>query len=288
MSAVMKTRDQIDGLSRREFLARVGALGGLVLIAGAADVVKAEEVKKYGADSMPHGWSDNPLAFIAIGDDGVVTIVVHRSEMGQGVRTGMPLIVADELEADWSKVRVTQAPADEAKFGNQDTDGSRSTRHFFEPMRRCGAAARTMLEQAAAAGWGVSVSEVQAVNHEVVHRKSGRRLGYGALARAAARLPVPARESLRLKDPTRFRYIGKGRTHLADGRDIVVGKAQYGIDTRLDGMLYAVVARSPVLGGKVVRYDDAEALKIPGVVKVLQIQVSVPSAKFHPLNGVNY
>jgi isoquinoline 1-oxidoreductase beta subunit len=286
MSAVMKARDESAGLSRREFLARVGALGGLVLIAGVAEVVKAQDAARYGADSMPHGWSDNPLAFIAIGEDGTVTIVVHRSEMGQGVRTGMPLIVADELEADWSKVRVTQAPADELKFGNQDTDGSRSTRHFFEPMRRCGAAARTMLEQAAAASWGVSVSEVQAVNHEVVHRKSGRKLGYGALARAAAQLPVPARESLRLKDPTRFRYIGKGKTHLADGRDIVAGKAQYGIDTRLEGMLYAVVARSPVLGGKVVRYDAAEALKIPGVVKVLQIQVSVPSAKFHPLNGV--
>jgi len=286
MSAVKKAGDESAGLSRREFLARVGALGGLVLIAGVAEVVKAQDAARYGADSMPHGWSDNPLAFIAIGEDGTVTIVVHRSEMGQGVRTGMPLIVADELEADWSKVRVTQAPADELKFGNQDTDGSRSTRHFFEPMRRCGAAARTMLEQAAAASWGVSVGEVQAVNHEVVHRKSGRKLGYGALARAAAQLPVPARESLRLKDPTRFRYIGKGKTHLADGRDIVAGKAQYGIDTRLEGMLYAVVARSPVLGGKVVRYDAAEALKIPGVVKVLQIQVSVPSAKFHPLNGV--
>jgi len=286
MSAVIKARDESAGLGRREFLARVGALGGLVLIAGVAEVVKAQDAARYGADSMPHGWSDNPLAFIAIGEDGTVTIVVHRSEMGQGVRTGMPLIVADELEADWSKVRVTQAPADELKFGNQDTDGSRSTRHFFEPMRRCGAAARTMLEQAAAASWGVSVGEVQAVNHEVVHRKSGRKLGYGALARAAAQLPVPARESLRLKDPTRFRYIGKGKTHLADGRDIVAGKAQYGIDTRLEGMLYAVVARSPVLAGKVVRYDAAEALKIPGVVKVLQIQVSVPSAKFHPLNGV--
>jgi isoquinoline 1-oxidoreductase beta subunit len=286
MSAVMKTLDPSAGLSRREFLARAGALGGLVLITGVAGVVKAEEARKYGVDSMPHGWSDNPLAFIAIGEDGIVTIVVHRSEMGQGVRTGMPLIVADELEADWSKVRVTQAPADEVKFGNQDTDGSRSTRHFFEPMRRCGAAARTMLEQAAAASWGVSVSEVEAVNHEVVHRKSGRKLGYGALARAAAQLPVPARESLRLKDPARFRYIGKGKTHLADGQDIVAGKAQYGIDTRLDDMLYAVVARSPVLGGKVVHYDAAEALKIPGVVKVIEIQVSVPSAKFHPFNGV--
>jgi len=282
----MKSPDQCVGLSRREFLARAGALGGLVLIAGVAEVVKAEEARKYGADSMPHGWTDNPLAFIAIGEDGIVTIVVHRSEMGQGVRTGMPLIVADELEADWSKVRVTQAPADEQRFGNQDTDGSRSTRHFFEPMRRCGAAARAMLEQAAAASWGVPVGEVQAVNHEVLHRNSGRKLGYGALARAAAQRPVPPRETLRLKDPTQFRYIGKGTTHLADGRDIVAGNAHYGIDTRLEGMLYAVIARSPVLGGKVVRYDEAEAVKIPGVVKVLQIQVSVPAARFHPLHAV--
>ena len=286
MSAVMKSPVDRPGLNRRQFITRVGALGGLVLIAGAADVVKAEEARKYGVDSMPHGWSDNPLAFVAIGEDGIVTIVVHRSEMGQGVRTGMPLIVADELEADWSKVRVAQAPADEQKFGNQDTDGSRSTRHFFEPMRRCGAAARVMLEQAAAASWGVPVGEVHALNHEVLHRASGRKLGYGALARAAAQLPVPPRESLRLKEPARFRYIGKGRTHLADGGDIVAGRAHYGIDTRLDGMLYAVVARSPVLGGKVVHYDATEALKMAGVVKVLEIQVNVPSARFHPMNGV--
>ncbi len=286
MSAVTHEPAGAGGLSRREFFSRAGALGGLVLIAGLPGVIKAEDARKYGADSMPHGWSDNPLAFVAIGEDGTVTIVVHRSEMGQGVRTGMPIIVADELEADLTRVRVTQAPADELKYGNEDTDGSRSTRHFFEPMRRCGAAARTMLEQAAAARWGVPVTEVQAVNHEVVHGRSGRKLGYGALALAAARLPVPPRGSLRLKDPTQFRYIGKGKTRLLDGPDIVTGKAQYGIDTRLDGMLYAVVARSPVLGGKVLRYDASEALKMPGVVKVVEIQVMVPSAKFHPLNGV--
>jgi isoquinoline 1-oxidoreductase subunit beta len=286
MSAAMKTPGEADGLSRREFLSRAGALAGLVLIAGLPGVIKAEDAKKYGADSMPHGWSDNPLVFVAIGEDGIVTIVVHRSEMGQGVRTGMPIIVADELEADWARVRVMQAPADEVKYGNEDTDGSRSTRHFFEPMRRCGAAARTMLEQAAAARWGVPVSEVQAVNHAVLHRASGRKLEYGALARAAAKLPVPTRESLRLKDPKQFRYIGAGKTQLLDGLDIVTGKAQYGIDTRLDGMLYAAVARSPVLGGKVSHYDASEALKLPGVVKVVEIQVAVPTAKFHPLNGV--
>jgi isoquinoline 1-oxidoreductase beta subunit len=286
MSSVIETRPASGSLSRREFFARAGALGGLVLIAGLPGVIKAEDAKKYGADSMPHGWSDNPLAFIAISEDGMVTIVVHRSEMGQGVRTSMPIIVADELEADWGRVRATQAPADELKYGNEDTDGSRSTRHFFDPMRRCGAAARTMLEQAAAARWGVPIIEVQAVNHEVVHSRTGRKLGYGALALAAAKLPVPPRGNLRLKDPTQFRYIGKGKTHLLDGPDIVSGKAQYGIDTRLDGMLYAVVARSPVLGGKVVRYDASEALKIPGVVKVVEIQVTVPSAKFHPMSGV--
>jgi isoquinoline 1-oxidoreductase subunit beta len=286
VSAIFKTSSEAEALSRRTFLSRLGVVGGLVLIAGLPEVIKADETTKYGADSMPHGWRDDPLAFLAIGEDGLVTIVVHRSEMGQGVRTGMPLIIADELEADWSRVRVTQAPADEVKYGNQDTDGSRSTRHFFEPMRRCGAAARTMLEQAAAARWGVPVNEVEALNHEVVHRKSGRKLGFGALARQAAKLPVPSRDSLRLKAPAQFRYIGKGETQLADGSDIVTGKAQYGIDTRFDGMLYAVVARSPVLGGKVSSYDAAAALKIPGVIKVLEIQVEVPSAKFHPLNGV--
>jgi isoquinoline 1-oxidoreductase beta subunit len=133
---------------------------------------------------MPNGWVDDPLVFVAIAPDGTVSIVCHRSEMGQGVRTGMPMIVADELEADWKRVRVVQATGDEKRFGNQDTDGSRSTRHFFEPMRRCGAAARTMLEAAAAARWGVPVDEVEAKNHEVV---TARR----AAARATARSPRP-------------------------------------------------------------------------------------------------
>ena len=270
--------------SRREFLVNLKALGGLVLVASVSDLVKAEE--KYGADGMPHGWSDNPLIFVAIGGDGTVTIVVHRSEMGQGVRTGMPLIVADELEADWSRVRVTQAPADEEKYGNQDTDGSRSTRHFFEPMRRCGAAARTMLEQAAAQVWNVPVAQVHAANHAVIHAASGRKLDYGALAQRAAKLPVPARDSLRLKSPAQFLYIGKGETPLADGWDIATGKAQYGIDSVADGMLFAVIARSPTLGGKIASVDSTEAEKIPGVVKVMRLQANAPKATFQPLAGV--
>src|SRR5499427_2658042 len=275
----------LANVSRRRFLEGL-SLGGLVLAVGLPSISQAQEPKKYGADGMPNGWVDNPLAFVSIAEDGTVTIVCHRSEMGQGVRTGMPMIVADELEADWKRVRVAQAPGDETKFGNQDTDGSRSTRHFFEPMRRCGAAARTMLEAAAAERWKVPVSEVAAKNHEVVHSASGRRLGYGALAKAAAAQPVPARASLRLKDPKDFRYIGKGELKLYDAMDIATGKAKYGIDTRLPGMLYAVVARPPVLGGKATNVDDAEALKVPGVVKVVQIDPSAPPAHFNPLGGV--
>lgn len=275
----------LANVSRRRFLQGM-SLGGLVLAVGVPTIACAEEPKKYGADGMPHGWVDSPLAFVSIAEDGTVTIVCHRSEMGQGVRTGMPMIVADELEADWKRVRVAQANGDEKTYGNQDTDGSRSTRHFFEPMRRCGAAARMMLEAAAAEQWKVPVSEVTARNHEVVHGPTGRKLGYGALAKAAARQPVPARASLRLKDSKDFRYIGKGELKLVDAIDIATGKAKYGIDTRLPGMLYAVVARPPVLGGKVVTVDDAEALKVPGVVKVVQIEPSPLPVFFNPLGGV--
>src|SRR5207244_6716164 len=235
----------IHNVSRRAFLGVMGA-AGLVLAVGCKPQKPAASASKYGADSMPHGWVDNPLAFVAIAPDGTVTIVCHRSEMGQGVRTSLPMVLADELDADWQRVRVRQAPGDEQRFGNQDTDGSRSMRHFFAPMRRCGAAARQMLEAAAAAGWKVPVEEVEAKNHEVIHRPTGRRIGYGALAKAAATMPVPAREAIRLKDPAQFRYIGKGELKLVDAHDIATGKAQYGMDTRLPGMLYAVVARPPV------------------------------------------
>ena len=222
----------IANVSRRRFLQGVTAVGGFVLAAGFPSLARAADPPKYGADGMPHGWVDDPLVFVAIGEDGTVSIVCHRSEMGQGVRTGMPMIVADELEADWKRVRVVQATGDEKRYGNQDTDGSRSTRHFFEPMRRCGAAARAMLEAAAAAQWGVPVSQVEAKNHEVVHKASGRRLGYGALAKAAAAQPVPSRDSVKLKDPSQFRYIGKEGTNIVDGFNITTWDARFSIASR--------------------------------------------------------
>jgi len=275
----------IQNVSRRAFLGAMGA-AGLILVVGCERRASAAGEPKYGADSMPHGWVDNPLAFVAIGADGTVTITCHRSEMGQGVRTSLPMVLADELEADWRRVRVRQATGDEERFGNQDTDGSRSMRHFFAPMRRCGAAARNMLEQAAAASWGVPLGEVEAVNHEVIHRPTKRRIGYGELAAAASRLPVPARDALRLKNPSQFRYIGKGEIGLVDGPDIVTGRAQYGIDPVLEGMMFAVVARPPVYGGKVASYDAAAALKVPGVVQVVEIPGTPPPSEFQPLGGI--
>ncbi|WP_434560028.1 molybdopterin cofactor-binding domain-containing protein [Pseudomonas sp. R1-6] len=276
----------LSNLSRRGFLKGASATGVLVLAAtwGLPDAF-AEE-KKFGAEGMPHGAVDDPKVYVSIAADGSVTVICNRSEMGQGVRTSLSMVVADELDADWALVKVRQAPADEARFGNQDTDGSRSMRHWYEPMRRCGAAARTMLELAAAAQWKVPAQECRAQLHKVVHQPSGRELGYGELAAAASALPVPARDSLRLKQPSEFRYIGKQASRAIDGADIVNGRAVFGADVHFDGMLYAVVARPPVYGGKVKSVDSSAALKVPGVVKVLQIEGRPLPSEFQPLGGV--
>ncbi|WP_046862106.1 xanthine dehydrogenase family protein molybdopterin-binding subunit [Microvirga massiliensis] len=275
---------RIVNVSRRGFLAGMAA-GAFILAVTGAQRVRAQE-KKFGADAMPHGWRDDPKIFIAIDPDGTVTVTCHRQEMGQGVRTSIAMVIADELEADWSKVRVVQAYADEAHFGNQDTDGSRSLRHQFMPMRRAGAAARTMLEQAAAKQWGVPIAQVKAGHHAVVHEATQRTLGYGELAAAAADLPVPSRESLKLKDPSAFRYIGRDTISLVDNRDITTGKAIYGIDARAEGMLHAVIARPPVYGGAVASYDATETMKVPGVVKVVKIDRPAVPSEFQPIGGV--
>jgi len=278
-------RVKVEKISRRSILKGLGITGGLVL---AAPVTSRQAFAAYqtGAGKMPHGVVVDPKVFVAIAPDGIVTIIAHRSEMGTGVRTSLPMIVAEEMEADWSRVKVQQAHGDEVKFGNQDTDGSRSTRHYLIPMRQIGAAARAMLEQAAAKRWNVPVTEVKAVNHEVVHSASGKRLGFGDLAADAAKEAVPDVNSLKLKDPKDFRYLGKGEISIVDLRDITVGTAHYGIDTRLPGMKYAVIARPPVTGGKVVSFDASEAMKVSGVEKVLEVKGWPWPSKFQPLGGV--
>jgi len=278
-------RVTVEKISRRSVLKGLGIAGGLVL---AAPVMSRQAFAAYqtGAGIMPHGTVVDPKVFVAIAPDGIVTILAHRAEMGTGVRTSLPLIVAEEMEADWSRVKVKQAPGDEVKYGNQDTDGSRSTRHYLIPMRQIGASARSMLEAAAAKRWGVPVSEVKAVNHEVVHSASGRKLGFGDLAADAAKEAVPNVETVKLKDPKDFRYLGKGQISTVDLRDITVGTAHYGSDTRLPGMKYAVIARPPVTGGKLVSFDATAAMKVSGVEKVMEVKGWPWPSKFQPLGGV--
>ncbi len=276
----------LNNLSRRGFLKGVGATGALVLAASWGWQDAFAEDKPFGADGMPHGWIDDPKVYVSIDADGSVTVICNRSEMGQGVRTSLSMVVADELEADWALVKVRQAPGDEVRYGNQDTDGSRSMRHWYEPMRRCGAAARTMLEQAAAAQWQVPLAECRAQLHKVIHQTSGRELGYGALAAAAGALAVPARDSLRLKPASEFRYIGKEATRAIDGQDIVNGRAVYGADVHFEGMLFAAVARPRVYGGKLRSVDDSATLKVPGVIKVIPIEGRPLPSEFQPLGGV--
>lgn len=274
-------------LSRRKLLKGMGLTGALVIAAnwGMRNAF-ADDPKVYGAEAMPHGWVDNPKVYISVGKDGSLTVMCNRSEMGQGVRTSLAMVVADEMDVDWAKVKVAQAPGDEARYGNQDTDGSRSMRHWFEPMRRSGASAKAMLVQAAAQQWGVAADECRAELGQVLHASSGRSLTYGAVAETAAQLPVPARESLVLKKPEQFRYIGKDSNRAIDGQDIVTGKARFGFDARFDDMLYAVVARPPVYGGTLKSVDSAAALKVPGVLKIIEIESTPIPSEFQPLGGI--
>jgi isoquinoline 1-oxidoreductase beta subunit len=226
----------------------------------------------------------HPNLFVGIDADGTVYIVAHRSEMGTGIRTSLPLVLADELDADWKRVKIEQAIGD-ARLGSQDTDGSQSIRGFFDVMRQAGATARLMLVQAAAAQWNVSPAECETDLHTVVHRQSGKKLGYGELALAASKLPVPAKDQLKLKPQSAWRYIGKGAPSY-DLTDVCTGKAAFGMDARVPGMVYASIERPPVLGGQVKSVDDKEALKVAGVSQTVPVDPFKPPHAMQQLGGV--
>jgi isoquinoline 1-oxidoreductase beta subunit len=211
--------------------------------------------------------SFEPGVFLRIENNNIVTIVVSRSEMGQGVRTSLPMIVAEELDADWSMVRIEQAPTDD-KYGRLNTFGSRSIVSMWDVLRQAGATARAMLVAAAAQTWGVDAQELASESGAVIHRPTNRRLTYGQLVETAAQLPVP--NQVDLKDPKGFRIVGTPQGQ-ADAASMIDGSAVYGIDVRLPGMRYAVVARSPVFGGRLVDYDAAPALAVEGVRKVVAL-----------------
>ena len=273
----------IENVSRRGFLKGVVGTGAFVLAVRYVPPIFVDQPASDGqteADRAPF----RPNVFVGIETDGTVHIVAHRSEMGTAIRTTLPLVVADELDADWNRVRIDQAIGDK-RYGDQNTDGSHSIRSFFDTMRECGASARWMLIEAAAQQWNVPASECSTQPHTVVHAKSGRKLGYGELAAAASKLDVPKKDQLSFKKPAEWRYIGKGKTSY-DLENLCTGKAIYGMDAKIEGMVYASVEHPPVYGGKVKSYDEQEALKVSGVHQTMLIDPFKPPAAFQPLGGV--
>jgi isoquinoline 1-oxidoreductase subunit beta len=255
-------------MERRDFLLLTAtAAGGLSLAVSVAACRNDGEAPTGDAAFAPDAW-------IRIAEDGTVTVLLARSEMGQGVSTGLPMLIAEELEADWELLRVQQAPAHEA-YGNTAlqagvmmTGGSSSVREGWEPLRRAGATARVLLVSAAAAEWGVAASECRAERGTVFHDPSGRRAGFGELTAAAARLPVP--HDVPLKPPSEWKLIGRSLPR-RDNVDVVMARPMFGLDVRLPGMVYASVERAPVWGGKVHTLDATAALASPGVRHVFDL-----------------
>lgn len=248
--------------SRRDFL-RWSALAGAGLVIR-VPMVAGKRVPGAPVRFVPNQW-------LRVGTDGRVTLIVARSEMGQGVRTCLAMILAEELEADWSSVFIEQA-SPTPLYEDMNTGGSDSVESSWLPLRRAAASARLMLVQAAAKVWKVEPGSCRAEKGGVVHIPSGRRLPYGRLAPIAGSLPVPRDPPL--KDPKAFRLVGTP-VRRVDGPDIVTGRARYGLDTRPAGALFAAIARCPVRGGRVSRFDAARAKAMPGVLRVVEISAGL-------------
>ena len=245
-------------VTRRQFL-----VGGAAV--GAGLVVAFYLPRKRETPGRQNDFAPN--AYLHIAPDGKVTVVVARSEMGQGVRTALPMMLAEELDADWQNVAIQQAGAS-TLFGDQTTGGSASVRTTWDPMRQAGAAARAMLVAAAAKRWGVSAADCTTDKGFVIHSASNRRVGYGELVEDASKLPVP--KEPKLKDPSQFKLIGKPTARL-DTPSKANGTAEFGIDFRVAGMKYAFLSRCPVIGGKVASFDDSETRKVAGVTNVEKV-----------------
>ncbi|MCC7019318.1 MAG: molybdopterin-dependent oxidoreductase [Ardenticatenales bacterium] len=264
-------------LTRRAVI-KTGVAFQLSVVMGGLDLLpRFVNVSRHKAASTTALADDTPLplsAWIQVAPDDSVTITVSRSEMGQGVRTSMAMIVAEELDADWGNVRIAQGQADAARYGSQLTVGSMSTRTMWDTLRKAGATARAMLVAAAAESWGVPAADCRTEAGAVVHPATGRRTTYGALAALAAAQPVPPPATVALKDAGQFRIIGTPMLRV-DNAAVVNGTAVYGMDVRRPGMLHAVVARPPVFGGSFNAVDDTAARAVPGVRHVVTIPSGV-------------
>ncbi len=264
------------GLSRRAFIKASAAAGGGLLLSIA---LRAPDAAAADVDDFA------PNAFVRIDRDGRVTLIVCQVEMGQGTYTSMPMLIAEELEVDLTQVHVEHAPPDDKLYSNpllgfQATGGSTSVPGFWDPLRRAGATARTMLVAAAADTWKADANSCRAEKGEVVHTPTGRKLAYGALAAKAATLTAPAPDKVVLKDPRNFKLIGTPAKRL-DTPDKVNGKAQFGIDVKIPGMRIATVAACPVIGGKLARVDNSKAKSVKGVRQIVRLDNAVAVVADH-------
>lgn len=250
-------------IDRRQFLRVTALAGGGALFAARFEPLAGGEAAGAGEHELN--------AFVRVAADGRVTIVSKNPEIGQGVKTSLPMLVAEELDVDWRDVVVEQAGLDTDRFTMQFAGGSRATPEHWLPLRRVGAAARAMLVAAAASEWGVAAAECETDAGRVLHRASGRVEGYGALAARAAEMPVPDLQTVPLKDPNRFRILGTSVPGV-DNRAIVTGKPLFGIDVSLPGMLRAVFEKCPVFGGNVAGANLDEVAARPGVRKAFVVE----------------
>ncbi|MBU2876245.1 xanthine dehydrogenase family protein molybdopterin-binding subunit [Aliiglaciecola lipolytica] len=268
---------KIENVSRRQFLKVSGI--------GASSFVLASSLAGYKPVWAQTSQADVELnLFVSIQSDNRVNIICHRSEMGQGIRTSIPQVVAEELCADWDLVSVVQGLANK-EYGSQNTDGSRSIRNFYTILRRMGASARTMLEQAAADLWKVDVNSVYAEDSYVHHKDSKRKVSFGYIAEAAGKLSPPKAETLTYKSKKDFKLIGKPVTGI-DSAEIVTGQAEFGQDVRLESMVYASIERSKVLRATVKSFDADAAKSVKGVIDTIQMPDQPLPVMFHPMNGV--
>jgi len=263
----------VQNVSRRSFIKGIGLASGGLIIASGTSLFNSCSVETKELIAF------NPNLFVQLNSDGSLILVASRSEMGQGVRTSLTSVIADEMEADWDRVRISQAVGD-VKYGDQNTDGSKSVRLLYEEMRKIGAATKAVLIAAAAKKWEIAAEDCHAENHFIFNTQ-GDKIAFGDLVEIAKTLEVP--EEVQLKDPKDFKYIGKYLPS-KDVKNLANGSAVFGLDARLEGMKFAAVKRCPVAFGKVVSFDKTAALKIAGVIDVVEIPMIIKP--FGPLGGV--
>jgi len=280
MSIKKSDETRVFDLSRRKFIKAAG-VGGVFVVG--AQLLTANPGMAIMSGESGIDVKQQANLFVGLAADGTVEITCHRSDMGQQIRTAVAQIVADELEADWSRVKINQALGDK-KYGDQNTDGSRSIRFNFERLRIAGSSVRHMLAQAAAQKWSVPASECKVINHKITH-SSGKSLDFSDVVNLLGSIAVPTKEHIKLKERSEWRYINTGKLSV-DIDELLTGKATFGADVRLANTKVAVIARPPVTLGKVKSFDASAAKAVPGVLAVVEMPIPTAPLMFKPLGGI--